>query len=147
MENKNVSESKQNEIGCKNCGAKLKFAPGTDSLECQFCGALNEIEIDEEERKDAIQEIDFESYIKGQADLAPKIEVTTVKCDGCGAETSFDPNVVSDDCDFCGSPLVSKEAHTSQVIAPKAMLAFIVDKKEGYTLYKTWLKKLWFAPN
>ena len=45
MENKNVSESKQNEIGCKNCGAKLKFAPGTDSLECQFCGALNEIEI------------------------------------------------------------------------------------------------------
>jgi LSD1 subclass zinc finger protein len=147
MENKNVSESKQYEIICKNCGAKLSFEPGTDSLKCQFCGALNEIEIDETARAESIQEIDFEAYINGQVDTAPKIEITTVKCDGCGAETTFDPNVVSSECDFCGSPLVSKEAHTSQVIAPKSMLPFKVGKVEGNNLYKNWLRKLWFAPN
>ena len=147
MEEKKVSESRQNEITCNNCGAKLKFAPGTDSLKCEFCGALNEIEVDEEEKIKAVQEIDFKSYINNQADIAPKIEVTTVKCDSCGAETTFDPNIVSSKCDFCGSPLISKEAHTSSIIAPKAMLSFKVNKKEGRELYKKWLKKLWFAPN
>ncbi len=147
MENKKVSESKQHEIICKNCGGKLIFAPGTDSLECEFCGALNEIEVDENAKFEAIQEIDFKEYISGQVDLAPKIEVTTVKCDSCGAETTFDPNIVSSECDFCGSPLVSKEAHTSQLIAPKAMLPFKITVTEAYDAYKLWLKKLWFAPN
>ncbi len=147
MEEKKISESRQNEISCNNCGAKLTFAPGTDSLKCEFCGALNKIEIDEEERIKAVQELDFKSYINNQADIAPKIEITTVKCDSCGAETTFDPNVVSSECDFCGSPLVSKEAHTSSIIAPKAMLPFRIDKKQGIELYRKWLKKLWFAPN
>jgi len=147
MEEKKVTQSKQNEIDCKNCGAKLNFAPGTDSLECQFCGALNEIEVDKEARTEAIQELDFNAYINNQADIAPRIEISTVKCDSCGGETTFDASVVSDECDFCGSPLVSVEAQTSEVIAPKAMLPFKIDKKEGFNLYKTWLKKLWFAPN
>ena len=147
MEEKKVSESRQNEIICNNCGAKLTFAPGTDSLKCEFCGALNEIEIDEEAKIQAVQELDFKSYINNQEDIAPKIEITTVKCDSCGAETTFDPNIVSSECDFCGSPLVSKEAHTSSIIAPKAMLSFKIGKKEGHALYKKWLKKLWFAPN
>jgi predicted RNA-binding Zn-ribbon protein involved in translation (DUF1610 family) len=147
MENLKVSESKQHEIICKNCGAKLIFAPGTDSLECQSCGALNKIEVDEQARMQAFEEIDFNAYINNQISTAPKIDVTTVKCDSCGAEITFDPNVVSSECDFCGSPLVSKEAHTVQVIAPKAMLPFKVTKTEGQDAYKKWLKKLWFAPN
>lgn len=147
MEEKKVVQSKQNEIDCKNCGAKLNFAPGTDSLECQFCGALNEIKINEEARAEAIQELDFNAYINNQIDIAPKIEISTIKCNACGGETSFDPNIVSDECDFCGSPLVSSEAHTSQVIAPKAILPFKINQKEGFNLYKTWLNKLWFAPN
>ena len=145
MEENKVSQSRQDEIICKNCGAKLSFAPGTDSLKCEFCGAMNKIEINEEDKIKAVQELDLKTYLN--ADSAPKIEVTTVKCDSCGAETTFDPNVVSAECDFCGSPLVSKEAHTSSIIAPKAMLPFKITKKEAYGLYKKWLKKLWFAPN
>ena len=81
MENKKVTGSKQYEIVCKNCGGKLTFAPGTDSLECQFCGTINEIEVDEEARVEAFQELDFNAYINDQIDTAPKIEITAVKCD------------------------------------------------------------------
>lgn len=147
MEEKKVTQSRQNEITCKNCGAKLTFAPGTDSLECHFCGTMNEIDVDEDARKEALQELDLNTYLNEAAGTAPKIEVTTVKCDTCGAETTFDPNIVSSECDFCGSPLVSEEAHTSQVIAPKAMLPFKITKTDAYDAYKKWIKKLWFAPN
>ncbi len=148
MENKNVSESKQNEIVCNNCGAKLTFKPGSDSLTCEFCGALNKIEVDEKARAEAKQEIDYHDFLRNKGGGAEVlVEITTVKCEGCGAETTFDPNVVSSSCDFCGSPLVSKEAHSSQMIAPRGMLPFKITDKESIDLYKKWLKKLWFAPN
>ncbi len=148
MEAKKTSvNSNQNEISCKNCGGKLTFEPGTDSLECPYCNTHNEIEIDHEQLEKAHAEIDYLSFIGKQIDTTPKIEVLTVKCDGCGAETSFDPNVVSGTCDFCGSPLTSKEGHKANLIAPGGLLPFRVKDKEGITLYKNWLKKLWFAPN
>lgn len=142
-----ASESKQNEIICKNCGAKLKFAPGTSSLTCEFCGTVNEIEIDTEKIAEAHEEINYLDFINNKISTAPKIEITAVKCQSCGAETSFDKNIVSSHCDFCGSPLVAIDAHTSQVIAPKGMLPFKITDKKSLELYQKWLKKLWFAPN
>lgn len=147
MEDKNVSKSNQDEIVCVNCGAKLKFKPGSDSLNCEFCGALNKIEVDVEAIQEANKELDYEYHVQHKDAEGMKVEVTTVKCESCGAETTFDPNVVSSECDFCASPLVSKEAHKNQVIAPRGMLPFKITDKEGVDLYKQWLKKLWFAPN
>jgi DNA-directed RNA polymerase subunit M/transcription elongation factor TFIIS len=146
-ENLKVSQSKQNEISCINCGAKLTFAPGTLSLKCEYCNAENPIEIDENEITKAKEEIDYLSFINNQGNIAAKIEVTTVKCQTCGAETSFGENVVSSQCDFCGSPLVSADAHKTQVIEPRGILPFKIDTKQSIELYQTWLKKLWFAPN
>ena len=146
-EEKRVSQSKQDEIICVNCGAKLTFKPGTDSLNCEFCGALNKIEIDLEAVARAKHEIDYDDFIANQDNSDMKVEVTTVKCEGCGAETTFDPNVVSSKCDFCESPLVSAEAHKHQVIEPRGMLPFKITDKESLELFKKWLTKLWFAPN
>ncbi len=140
-------KSNQEEITCHQCGAKLTFAPGTDSLKCEFCGAINAIEVDEAAKAEAQKEIDFYEFISKQADTAPKTEVLTIKCDGCGAETTFDPNVVSDRCDFCDSPLTAKEGHKTSVIAPAGILPFKITGKEGIQLYQKWLKTLWFAPN
>jgi len=147
MDHENPQKSKQDEVICINCGAKLTFAPGTESLSCEFCGAENKIEVDESVRQEAIKEIDFHEFLRQGADTSAKIEVSTISCDGCGASTTFDPNVVSDTCDFCDNPLVAANAHTSSVIQPKAMLPFKVKDKEGQEMFKNWLKKLWFAPN
>jgi len=143
----NPLQSNQNEITCTKCGAKLTFAPGTDSLKCEFCGTINAIEVDENLRVEATQEIDFLEFIRTQSNTAPKTEISTIKCDSCGAETTFDANIVSSSCDFCGSPLTSKEGHKSSVIDPKSVLPFKIQTKEGVEKYQTWLRKLWFAPN
>ncbi len=147
MKNKKNIESKQNEIICENCGAKLVFKPGANSLTCGFCGNLNEIKVDRKAIIDARQEIDYLDFIRNNDASAVKIEITTVKCQGCGAETTFDNNIVSSVCDFCSSPLVSKDAHKLQIIKPKAMLSFKITNKESIDLFRNWLKKRWFAPN
>src|SRR3989339_661466 len=41
MEDPIIQETNQSEIICRNCSAKLKFAPGTTSLKCEYCGAEN----------------------------------------------------------------------------------------------------------
>lgn len=140
-------QSNQKEITCSNCSSRLTFAPGTNSLKCPSCGTMNNIEVNENERMEATKEIDFHDFLRNSESTEPKVEVLTVKCDGCGAETTFNPNIVSSECDFCGSPLTSKEGHTSGIIAPKAILPFKIQDTEGLEKYKTWLKKLWFAPN
>ncbi len=143
----NPTESTQTEITCKNCGSKLTFAPGTSHLKCGNCGTENTIEIDENKRRDATQEIDYLSFIRNKASEANTVEIKTVKCQSCGADTTFNPNVVSSECDFCGSPLVAANAHTSKVVQAKAMLPFKITAKDGLELYKKWLRKLWFAPS
>jgi ribosomal protein S27E len=142
-EPKYADKKKQSEITCTNCGAKLTFAPGTDSLKCEFCGALNKIEV----KKAVVEEIDFESFINSKVDLAPKQDIVTAKCENCGAETTFDPNVVSQDCAFCAAPLIVKNGTTSSIIQPKTMLPFKVDEKAGLEKFRKWINSLWFAPN
>lgn len=147
MDDTPKTSTNQDEIACSNCGAILTFAPGTDSLKCEFCGTVNEIAVDREAQQEAHQEIDFYKFLNEQSDIAPKMEISVLQCNGCGAQTTFNPNIVSGSCDFCGSPLTSKEGHKTSVIQPKGMLPFKIKDKEGVQLYKTWLRKLWFAPN
>ena len=130
-DHKLTEKADQNEITCKNCAAKLHFKPGTHSLKCEFCGAVNDIEVDLELKKEATREIDYHDFIRNQINLAPKLEVSTIKCDACGATTTFSPETVSDQCEFCGSPLAMKTGTTSSVIEPKALLPFKIESKNN----------------
>lgn len=138
-----IEKTEQSKILCKKCGAKLSFAPGTKSLVCEYCQTTNEIEIEERE----IEEIDFVDFINQQTDTAPKQEVVTICCDACGAETTFDENLVSQSCVFCGNNLIVKNGTTNTIIQPKSLLPFSIDEKQANEKFHEWLRKLWFAPN
>lgn len=60
----NETSTKQQPIvdtfGCIECGADLKFKPGTTKLTCEYCGAKNEIPASDIE----IQELDFHEYFE-----------------------------------------------------------------------------------
>lgn len=127
---------------CKNCGADLRFAPGTNALVCPYCGTENEIAAADT----AIEELDFEAAVRGLAGSAETLEVVTAKCSNCGAETTLDPNVTADVCAFCGAPLVLEGAST-RLIKPQSLLPFRVTEAEAQAAFQKWLKGLWFAPN
>ena len=141
-----LSDTNQNTITCKDCGAKLTFAPGSLSLKCEFCGAVNEIVIDESARAEAIKENDYLTALENLSDDQIE-EVHTVKCNCCGATTTFDNNVVSAQCDFCGSPMTIDQKSTSKMIKPKAILPFVVQQRNSHEEFTKWIKSLWFAPS
>lgn len=138
-----LSTTNQSEVTCKQCAAKLTFAPGTTSLKCEYCGAENEIEI----KTDAVEEIDFEKFLNEKYSSVQKQEISTVRCNSCGAQTTFDKNVVSDLCPFCGSVLVVKDPITQSIVKPGSLLPFKIDTNKAFVQFQTWLKKLWFAPS
>jgi len=139
----NVAETTQKEIICKGCSGKLQFAPGTNHLKCPSCGTENEIEVTTQ----VFEELDFEKFVNEFKENSSVQEVATVKCQGCGAVTTFNPNVVSDSCPCCGSPQVVKDATTTHSIKPKALLPFAVNQDKAFEQFREWIKKLWFAPN
>ncbi len=127
---------------CSACGAELAYAPGTESLACAHCGAMNRIDaapqlIEEEDYKAALAEIG------GRAETVDAIDV---HCDSCGADVHFGDNKTSTACPYCGAPTVAT-AKTRKLIRPKALLPFGIDRAKAEAAYQAWLRRLWFAPS
>jgi hypothetical protein len=133
------------EIKCKDCGAILKFAPGTSSLKCEYCGVQNEILTSAEPV--VVVELDYEKFIASGASAAETQEINTVKCTSCGASSTLKPNVSSDNCPFCDTPLVVTSGSATKIIKPGYVLPFKIDVKKAKDSFREWIGGLWFAPN
>lgn len=130
-------------LKCQGCGANLTFEPGTSTLSCQYCGAKNEIKTE----TTYVEEIDFEKFLSENQPAENLHEVNTVTCENCSAATTLKPDVTSDICPFCATPLVVKNATSSKLIKPKYLLPFKIERKKATDSYVSWLGGLWFAPN
>jgi DNA-directed RNA polymerase subunit RPC12/RpoP len=128
---------------CSRCGAKVEFAPGTDSLECPYCGQRTAIPAGEA----LIEEQDFLSVTA--ADLGADgetEEVTSVQCQSCGALVEPSPHHEAFPCPYCGSSIVTTEK-SQRLIKPQALLSFRIERARATELFRTWIGRLWFAPN
>ncbi|HEY8969516.1 MAG TPA: hypothetical protein VIM64_10490 [Puia sp.] len=131
-------------LQCSSCGATLHFAPGTHQLQCSYCGAANDIA---ETDSSPIVSFDYEEFIaNGNGGEASKI-ASVISCKNCGASTTLPPEVNSDNCPFCASPLVLSEAQTQQIRKPHYILPFLVPQQKALEDFRSWLKRLWFAPS
>jgi len=131
---------------CSNCGATIKYKPGTDQTECEYCGTVNQI--GNPAGKTKIVETDYR-YFLDTNNLAEneKEQIVTLSCGSCGAQSSLRPNNVSDNCPFCGTALVLKNGSTTTIIRPHYLLPFAFDIKKATEFYKAWLGQGWFTPN
>jgi DNA-directed RNA polymerase subunit RPC12/RpoP len=127
---------------CENCGALLKFKPGTDAIACEYCGHENLIA----EADHTIEEIPFEEALSAESQTQETHEVQTVKCGSCAAEFTLEEGVTSDECPFCGSQIVL-EPTTHTLLKPKSLLPFKVDQQEARQHFRKWVASRWFAPN
>lgn len=139
----NTADINKNQIKCKDCGGVLNFSPGTSHLKCQYCATENAIVI---ETADA-EEIDFKKFLSEKVHSSVEQQISAVKCNGCGASTTLAPNVTSDNCPFCATPLIISNGETKSIIKPKYILPFNIERKKADELFKNWLQSLWFAPN
>ena len=134
-----------NELACSNCGAILKFKPGTHHLVCEYCGTSNEIARPEETGQ--VEEISLDDFLEKNFRAEEKMEVAVVKCNSCGASSTLDPRISSDKCPFCASNLVVTSGTIATLHKPQYVLPFGIDERKANENFVRWLKNLWFAPN
>jgi DNA-directed RNA polymerase subunit RPC12/RpoP len=128
---------------CGQCGASLHYAIGTDSLACQYCGHLNEIEQGDE----PLVELDLHTaLVELEQAKARSPESQIMSCPNCAASFALDAHIHAGDCPFCGTSVVTTTAD-SKPIKPKGLLPFAITADQARDFYKSWLKSLWFAPN
>ena len=127
---------------CGQCGAKVEFAPGTDSLKCPYCGNQTSIPA----RRDGIREQDYLTAAAELLEAAETEEYTSVQCGSCAALVEPSPSQEAFPCPYCGSSIVAREL-SQRLIKPQALLPFRIDKDEAQARFRGWIDKLWFAPN
>lgn len=132
------------EFPCSTCGARLGFAPGTDALECPYCGAKTTIAT---APKGPVREIALEDGLKA----ARKVEASSlttggheVSCGTCGAIAVVAGQ--ADRCSFCDAPVVLRN-EADPVLAPESLLPFKIAREAANDKYKAWVASRWFAPN
>jgi DNA-directed RNA polymerase subunit RPC12/RpoP len=129
------------EFPCRQCGAKVEFAPGTSTLECPYCGARTEIE-----PEGTVEETDFASMLARLESEAETEDVAAVQCAACGARVEPVASREAFHCPFCGSSIVAT-ATSHRLIKPKALLPFAVARTRADDLFRRWIRSLWLAPD
>ena len=129
---------------CTTCGSDMRFAPGTDQMICDHCGATQSIT--STNKAAAIRELDFRQALRAELPKADTEEIRTITCESCGAHVEFDSKTHAAECPFCATPVVTDTGAERQ-IKPRALIPFALTEPEARTQMTDWLGSLWFAPN
>ncbi|MEO0344202.1 MAG: primosomal protein N' (replication factor Y) - superfamily II helicase [Pseudomonadota bacterium] len=135
-----------NRFPCSTCGSDLRYAPGTDLLKCDHCGAEEVIVGHRPFSIPAMAELDYRRAIQDGLSDFETDKVRTFSCENCGAHVEFDPAMHAAECPFCATPVVSGTGE-ERLIKPRAVLPFELDERSAREAMAKWLGSLWFAPN
>jgi predicted RNA-binding Zn-ribbon protein involved in translation (DUF1610 family) len=91
-------------------------------------------------------EQDFRQTLAELASAQTTEESITNRCQSCGAQYSFDPDIHAGQCPFCGAPTVAATERHRQ-LPVTALLPFKIPRQQVREAFRRWLKKLWFAPS
>lgn len=140
-----MEELKQSEKNksCANCGAELKYKPGSQQLNCGYCGYEEFIE----QTKSSFEELELQHYLKVVGDNAYTETIDLLHCKNCGANQHIEENYKSLHCVYCSEPLIKEDIQKEGWILPGALVPFQLDNKKARGIFLKWVKSLWFAPN
>ncbi len=142
MQEEPVKKSEQKKA-CANCGAELKYKPGSQQLLCDYCGYEEFIEQD----KTSFEELELAHYLKLVGEKAHTDTIELLHCKNCGANQHVEEHYKSLSCVYCGEPLILEDIQNEGWILPGAIVPFALDKKKAQDIFKRWVGKIWFAPN
>jgi len=142
MEGQNTQQTELKKP-CINCGAEMKYRPGTKNISCDYCGHQETINIDE----NGFEELELYPYLKEMGAQKHSEEIAMLHCKNCGATQHVEENYKSLHCVYCSMPLVLEDQYKEEWILPGAVLPFQIDQKKSHQIFQKWVKRLWFAPN
>ncbi|MBK5257737.1 MAG: zinc ribbon domain-containing protein [Vicinamibacteria bacterium] len=133
-------------FACPACGAEAIWNPGKNALVCAFCGTQSASALKVE---GGIIEHDLKqtlASLKGR-EMGFARAAIEVKCQSCQAISSFEPNRVAQNCEFCGSASLVPYEEVNEVLRPESLLPMKVAESKVREDMRRWYRSRWFAPN
>src|ERR1044071_6613760 len=82
---------------CPGCNAQLYFKPGSQQLNCQYCGT--NVQIDN--KTAPLQEFDLQPLLSVSEDTTATTEQITHKCTRCGSTSTVTADTATFVCAYC----------------------------------------------
>lgn len=131
------------EFKCPKCGATTAYNLETHQITCEHCGYS---EIPEEEHLGRAAE-SFEFLVetlarseKGWGEIRKEMA-----CQSCGGVMSVPPDTLSFSCPFCGSNKVLFREPLEDVLRPRYLIPFQVNRTDCQEIIRKWLGKSWMV--
>ncbi|HWD21084.1 MAG TPA: zinc ribbon domain-containing protein [Verrucomicrobiae bacterium] len=140
----------QKKFSCPACGGEAQWNPAKKALICPFCGTTSPAQEElSAGGQGAIVEHDLVAALRGIPDAqrgwqAAKV---SVKCQSCQAISVFDPERVSQRCDFCGSTALVPYEEIKEAFRPESLLPMKISESQVRDAIRQWYGSRWFAPN
>ncbi len=137
-------------FSCPSCGAEARWDPAKKALVCPYCGTVSPAQAELTPSGEAvIVEHDLVAALRGIPDAqrgwqAKKI---SVRCQSCQAISVFDPERVSQRCDFCGSTALVPYEEIKEAFSPESLLPMKLSETQIRDTIRKWYGSLFWAPN
>ena len=140
----------QKKFSCPTCGGESVWNPTKAALVCPFCGTTSPGQVQLAPSGDQIiVEHDLVSALRGIPDSQRgwQAKKTSVKCQSCQAISVFDPERVSQRCNFCGSTALVPYEEIKEAFSPESLLPMKLGEIQVRDSIRRWYGNRWFAPN
>ena len=136
----------QKKFSCPSCGGEAQWNPAKKLLVCPFCGTETPFVVDKDTGK--IQELDLAAALRAlpEEERGWQTERRSVQCQSCKAVMVYDPALVGQNCEFCGSPALVDYQEIKSPIRPQSLLPFKVTQDGVREHMRAWYGGRWFAP-
>src|SRR5436853_2888113 len=115
----------QKKFTCPACGGEAQWNPAKKALVCPFCGTTSPVEIElTPSGEQVIREHDLAAALRSIPDSERGWDAkkTMGKCQSCQAISVFNPERVSQRCDFCGSTALVPYEEIKETFRPESVL-------------------------
>ncbi len=140
----------QKKYSCPACGAEAQWNPAKKAIVCPFCGTVSPAQAELTPSGDTvIVEHDLVAALRGIPDEQRgwQTKKTSVRCQSCQAISVFDPEKVSQRCDFCGSTALVPYEEIKEAFSPESVLPMKISENQVRDAIHRWYGSRWFAPN
>jgi hypothetical protein len=120
---------------CPQCGAKMVFAPDGSGLICEHCTRNQQLGSDGE-----AEEQDFLIAMATARGHGKPVTMQIFHCQGCGAEFTLPPGIISANCAYCDSPHVVSLEKSRELLQPEGVIPQAFNQKQAVRLLVDWVE-------
>lgn len=126
---------------CPSCGGRMRYQPGLEKLECEYCGEQRHLTQALAEGLQ-VSEDDFIHVLATALGHTSPQTTPTFACSACGASYLLAAATLSVTCANCGSSYAIEARGSQPMIPPEGIIPFRIKLSEARVAARNWLTEI-----